>query len=80
MSVLTQRGLDYLKNTSVYKGRKMGSCTELKEMGYRMKMENTAIVCTGFTFFCAVRLFFGPVYQGLQIQYRVMYKMWLDAE
>lgn len=59
MSVLTQRGLDYLKNTLVYKRAEnvlYGNSNTLifrgiKRMGYRMKIENTAIVCTGFTFF-----------------------------
>ncbi|KOG96102.1 flavin adenine dinucleotide transporter [Saccharomyces eubayanus] len=59
MSVLTQRGLDYLKATSIYKRAEnvlYGNANTLifrgiKRMGYRMKIENTAIVCTGFTFF-----------------------------
>ena len=57
MSVLTQRAIDYTspfwkrtenilygnQNTLIFRG--------IKRMGYRMNIENTAIVCTGFTFF-----------------------------
>ncbi|KAG0661030.1 putative flavin carrier protein 3 [Maudiozyma exigua] len=57
MSVLTQRAIDYTsplwkrtenilygnQNTLIFRG--------IKRLGYRMNIENTAIVCTGFTFF-----------------------------
>lgn len=58
-SVLTQRSMDYLRsfelfkraenvlygnqNTMIFRG--------IKRMGYSMGIENTSIVCTGFTFF-----------------------------
>ena len=57
MSVLTQRAIDFTsplwkrtenilygnQNTLIFRG--------IKRLGYRMNIENTAIVCTGFTFF-----------------------------
>ncbi|CCD25465.1 flavin adenine dinucleotide transporter NDAI_0F01460 [Naumovozyma dairenensis CBS 421] len=59
MSVLTQRSLDYLKslplikradnvlygnqNTLIFRG--------IKRVAYSMNIENTSVVCTGFTFF-----------------------------
>ena len=57
MSVLTQRAVDFTsplwkraenvlygnQNTLIFRG--------IRRLGYRMNIENTAIVCTGFTFF-----------------------------
>ncbi|SMN19024.1 similar to Saccharomyces cerevisiae YGL139W FLC3 Putative FAD transporter, similar to Flc1p and Flc2p [Maudiozyma saulgeensis] len=57
MSVLTQRAIDFTsplwkraenilygnQNTLIFRG--------IRRLGYRMNIENTAIVCTGFTFF-----------------------------
>lgn len=59
MSVLTQRSVDYLKSFSLVKRAEnvlYGNQNTLifrgiKRMGYRMHIENTSIVCTGFTFF-----------------------------
>lgn len=59
MSVLTQRSLDYLKASTLVKRAEnvlYGNSNTLifrgiKRMAYSMKMENTSVVCTGFTFF-----------------------------
>ncbi|CAL9728628.1 flavin carrier protein 1 [Monosporozyma unispora] len=59
MSVLTQRSLDYLQNTELFKRAAnvlYGNQSTLifrgiKRVAYNMGIENTAVVCTGFTFF-----------------------------
>ncbi|SMN21535.1 similar to Saccharomyces cerevisiae YGL139W FLC3 Putative FAD transporter, similar to Flc1p and Flc2p [Maudiozyma saulgeensis] len=58
-SVLTQRSWDYLKNIQLFKRAEnvlYGNVNTLifrgiKRLGYSMGIENTSIVCTGFTFF-----------------------------
>lgn len=59
MSVLTQRSLDYIENTELYKRATnvlYGNQNTLifrgiKRVAYDMGIENTSVVCTGFTFF-----------------------------
>lgn len=59
MSVLTQRSLDYIENTELYKRAAnvlYGNQNTLifrgiKRVAYDMGIENTSVVCTGFTFF-----------------------------
>lgn len=59
MSVLTQRSLAYIENTELYKRAAnvlYGNQNTLifrgiKRVAYDMGIENTAVVCTGFTFF-----------------------------
>ncbi|CCF58724.1 hypothetical protein KAFR_0F01280 [Kazachstania africana CBS 2517] len=59
MSVLTQRSLDYLKQSSIFKRSTnvlYGNSNTLifrgiKRMAYNLNIENTSVVCTGFTFF-----------------------------
>lgn len=59
MSVLAQRSWDYLMEFSLMKRATnvlYGNSNTLifrgiKRLGYKMKIENTSIVCTGFTFF-----------------------------
>ena len=60
MSVLTQRSLEYMRKTSslfkraenvLYGNRNTLIFRGIKRVGYSMGIENTSIVCTGFTFF-----------------------------
>lgn len=59
MSVLTQRAIDYVRNLEyvkraeniLYGNQNTLIFRGIKRMGYRMNIENTSIVCTGFTFF-----------------------------
>lgn len=59
MSVLTQRSFEYLEQMEVFKravdvlygNQNTLIFRGIKRLAYRMGIENTAVVCTGFTFF-----------------------------